>query len=177
LSSLNVYITNITIYRFGIVDDKNELVLFGTLNPSVRKRPPSECYICKWDTKQFSLVKIAAVGTDMLSVMAISDNGRFIALGTQDGSVKMYIAFNLQLVYSVDRVHNIFVTGLEFLPSCDESRRITGGHEASLISISVDNHIIIHHIPERASMSILTIITLFILTLLFVFVIMDFFNL
>ncbi|XP_054718747.1 prolactin regulatory element-binding protein-like [Uloborus diversus] len=163
--------------RFGLTENTNEFTLFTTLNPAVRKRPPAKSYICKWDTKQFSLQKMVSAGSDMLSVMAISDNGHFIGLGTQDGSVKMYIAFSLQLVYNIDRVHSIFVTGLEFLPSSDESRRITGGHEASLISISVDNHIIIHHIPMRGSMGMLSLITLFVLTLFFVFVVMDYFNL
>lgn len=85
--------------------------------------------------------------------------------------------FLFQLIYNVDNAHGIFVTCLNFLPSCEESRRITGGHESSLVSASVDNRIIIHHIPMRSSMGILTLITLFILTLFLVFVIMDYFNL
>lgn len=162
--------------RFGI-DEKNDSVLFGTLNPSVRKKPPSKCYICKWNTKNYGMEKISSTGTDMLSVMAVSNDGHFVGLGTQEGSVKIYIAFSLQLVYKADRVHNIFVTGLEFLPTSEESRRITGGHEASLISISVDNHINIHHIPLRATMGILPLTALLILMLFFIFVIMDFLNL
>lgn len=163
--------------RFGIVDSTTDLALYATLNPAVRSKPPSQCYICKWETNQFSQKKIVATGTDMFSAMAINDNGRFIGLGTQSGSVKIYIAFSLQQIYNVERVHGIFVTGLEFLPTLGESRRITGGHEASLVSISVDNHVNIHHIPMRPSMGILTLITLLILTLFIIFVIMDFFNL
>lgn len=163
--------------RFGIVDDKNDLSLFAILNPAVRSKPPSQCYVCKWETKNFVQKKIVAAGTDMFSAMAINDNGRFIGLGTQSGSVKIYIAFSLTQIYNVERVHGIFVTGLEFLPSQEESRRITGGHEASLVSISVDNHVNIHHIPERPTMGILTLVTLFILTLFMIFVIMDVLNL
>ncbi|GIY63313.1 prolactin regulatory element-binding protein [Caerostris darwini] len=163
--------------RFGIVEDKNDLALFATLNPARRTKPASQCYICKWDTKNYAQQKLVAAGTDVFSVMAVSDDGHFIGLGTQSGGVKIYIAFSLQQVYNVDHVHGIFVTGLEFLPTREESRRITGGHETSLVSISVDNHVIIHHIPMRPSMGILTLITLFILTLFMIFVIMDYFNL
>ncbi|KAG8182785.1 hypothetical protein JTE90_018658 [Oedothorax gibbosus] len=163
--------------RFGIVDDKNDLSLFATLNPAVRSKPPSQCYICKWETKSFVQKKIVAAGTDMFSAMAINDNGRFIGLGTQSGSVKIYIAFSLTQIYNVERVHGIFVTGLEFLPTQEESRRITGGNETSLVSISVDNHVNIHHIPERPTMGILTLVFLFILTLFSIFVIMDTLNL
>lgn len=163
--------------RFGFVDDKCDMALYATLNPAVRSKPPPQCYICKWETKEFSQKKIVAAGTDMFSALAINDNGRFIGLGTQSGSVKIYIAFSLQQIYNVDKVHGIFVTGLEFLPTRGESRRITGGHEASLVSISVDNHVNIHHIPVRPSMGILTLITLLILTLFSIFIIMDFFNL
>ncbi|XP_055941497.1 prolactin regulatory element-binding protein-like [Argiope bruennichi] len=162
--------------RFGIVEDKNDLALFATLNP-VPSKPSSQCYIAKWDTKNFDQQKIVAAGTDLFSAMAISDNGHFIGLGTQSGSVKIYIAFSLQQIYNIDKVHGIFVTGLEFLPTRDESRRITGGHETSLLSISIDNHVIIHHIPMRPSMGILTLITLFILTLFIIFVLMDYLNL
>ncbi|GFS65752.1 prolactin regulatory element-binding protein [Trichonephila inaurata madagascariensis] len=162
--------------RFGIVEDKNDLALFATLNPA-RTKPPSQCFICKWDTKHYAQQKLVSAGTDLFSAMAVSDDGHFIGLGTQSGSVKIYIAFSLQQIYNVDYVHGIFVTGLEFLPSREESRRITGGHETSLISISVDNHVIIHHIPMRPSMGILSLICLFILTLFTIFVIMDYFNL
>lgn len=163
--------------RFAKVEDTDNLTLFGAINPAARKNPPLQSYLCKWDTKKFSLEKIVSTGNDLLSAMAVSDNGHFLALGTQSGSVKIFIAFSLQNIYSFDCVHGIFVTSIHFLPTSEESRRITGGHEASLVSVSVDNHIILHHVPNRASMSFLTLITLFILTLFLVFVIMDFFNL
>ncbi|XP_015924539.1 guanine nucleotide-exchange factor SEC12 [Parasteatoda tepidariorum] len=163
--------------RFGIVEDKNDLALFATLNPRERSKPPMCSYICKWDTKEFLLQKIVSAGKDMLTTMAISDNGHFIGLGTLEGSVKIYIAFSLQKLYNVNHVHGIFVTGLEFLPTREETRRITGGQEASLISISVDNHIVIHHIPMKASIGYLTFIMLLIIFLFLVFVMMDYFNL
>lgn len=163
--------------RFGIVEDKNDLALFTTLNPAIRKKPLLKSYICKFETKTFSVDKFVSTGTDMLSAMAISNDGRFIGLGCQSGTVKMYIAFSLQMLYNVENIHGIFVTCVQFLPTSEESRRITGGHESSLISVSVDNRIIIHHIPMRPSMRFLTLVMLLILTLFLVFVIMDFFNL
>jgi hypothetical protein len=78
-----------------------------------------------------------------------SDDGRFVGLGTLEGSVDVYIAFSLQRVYHISQAHNIFVTGVEFLKSSVETQQLTGGNDAALVSVSVDNHIVLHQIPKR----------------------------
>lgn len=109
--------------------------------------------------------------------MCFSDDGRFIGLGTLTGTVEIYIAFSLQRLYHAEKAHNIFVTGLEFLKSCEESSRITGGQDTSLISISVDNHINIHHIPKQATMGLFGIIIMCVSVVIFVYILMDYLNL
>ncbi|EEC05401.1 conserved hypothetical protein, partial [Ixodes scapularis] len=133
--------------RFGIVEgDRSNHRLFTISNAAVRKKPPSPCYLVKWDARKFVPEKVQATGPDMLSSLAVSEDGRFVGVGHLSGAVEVYIAFSLQRLYRAEHAHNIFVTGLEFLKSCDETRRLAGNYDASLISISVDNHIVAHHI-------------------------------
>lgn len=52
-------------------------------------------------------------------------------------------------MYRVQQSHSIFVTGLEFLPTGEATQQLTGGHEATLLSVSADNQVQAHHIPQR----------------------------
>lgn len=89
------------------------------------------------------------------------------------GAVEIYIAFSLQKLYSMERAHNIFVTGVQFLSSSPETQLLTGGHDASLVSISVDNHIVVHHIPEQKRIGFFTVSLLFIIVMLLIYVLLD----
>ncbi|XP_064486397.1 prolactin regulatory element-binding protein-like [Ornithodoros turicata] len=164
--------------RFGVVEGKRENHrLFTISNPAVRKQHPPHTYLVKWDTRKFLPEKLQSTGTDMLSSLAISEDGRFVGVGKISGTVEVYIAFSLQRLYRAECAHNIFVTGLEFLKSCDETRRLTGNHDASLISISVDNHIVAHHIPFPATMGLMGLVLMFIGVLFLVYILMDFLGL
>ncbi|KAM7294323.1 prolactin regulatory element-binding protein [Ixodes scapularis] len=106
-----------------------------------------------------------------------SEDGRFVGVGHLSGAVEVYIAFSLQRLYRAEHAHNIFVTGLEFLKSCDETRRLAGNYDASLISISVDNHIVAHHIPFPATMGMMGLFAMFVGVLLMIYLLMDFLGL
>lgn len=105
--------------------------------------------------------------------MFYSDDGKFIGVGLLTGTVEIYNAFNLQKVYTMANSHKLFVTGVEFLNSSFESKMLTGDQEASLLSISVDNHIVVHHLPNQQNelgllgSSFLFVATLFLIYLLF----------
>ncbi|XP_076317658.1 guanine nucleotide-exchange factor SEC12 isoform X2 [Tachypleus tridentatus] len=164
--------------RYGIVEgNKSNFKLFTIVNPAPRKKPPLPCYLFKWNTSKYIVEKMVSTGTDMLSVMTVSDDGRFVGLGTLSGSVDIYISFSLMKLYHVENAHNIFVTGLEFLPSNEEAQRITGDQDTSLISISVDNHIIVHHVPKPRTMGIVGILLLFMAVMFFLYVFLDYMNL
>lgn len=164
--------------RFGIVEgDKSNYRLFTISNAAVRKKPPSRCYLTKWDMRRQVPEKIQAMGTDVLSSLAVSEDGRFLGIGHLSGAVEVYIAFSLQRLYRAEHAHNIFVTGLEFLKSCDETRRLAGNYDASLISISVDNHIVAHHIPYPATMGLAGVLVMFVGVILLVYLLMDFLGL
>ncbi|CAN8006225.1 unnamed protein product [Ixodes pacificus] len=164
--------------RFGIVEgDRSNHRLFTISNAAVRKKPPSPCYLVKWDARKFVPEKVQATGPDMLSSLAVSEDGRFVGVGHLSGAVEVYIAFSLQRLYRAEHAHNIFVTGLEFLKSCDETRRLAGNYDASLISISVDNHIVAHHIPFPATMGMMGLFAMFVGVLLMIYLLMDFLGL
>ncbi|CAG2166269.1 unnamed protein product [Oppiella nova] len=121
------------------------------MNPLVNQKPPKSSYICKWNTQTYKPEKMVSTGFESLSTMAVSEEGHYVGLGTLTGSVDVYIAFSLQRVYHLSAAHNIFVTGVEFLKSSVAAQQLTGGNDASLVSVSVDNHIVVHQIPKRGS--------------------------
>lgn len=49
--------------------------------------------------------------------------------------------------------HSIFVTGVEFMPSSEGARAVTGGQDFTLLSISADNTIKIHQVAPRGTTS------------------------
>lgn len=155
--------------RYSIVEgDENNSRLFVTLNTQSKL----DSYICKWFIKndQYLIEKIVATGDVPIFAMAIrygnffpfnhfifhfiqfSNDGRFLAIGKQTGDVDVYIAFSLQRCYHFVQAHNIFVTGIEFLSTSPATLELVGGNtEISLVSISVDNRIVLHKIPRRGN--------------------------
>lgn len=144
--------------------------LYTIHNPAVREKPPHHAFICKW-SKNFTIDSIASLGPIVASSMTISEDGNYIGIGTQDGGVDIYEASVLQRIYTAPRAHNIFVTGLEFLPVCSESKRLTGDSDCSLISISVDRRIVLHNINRRKSIGFFTFIFTYLLSLFCIYVI------
>lgn len=117
-----------------------------------------------------------------------------------NGTVDIYIAFSLQRLYHLPNAHSFFVTGVEFLKSAEETKRITGDQDVSLISVSVDNHISIHHVPKqginpniyieliivqlfinilfsKGTTGLVGIVVFFVIFLLLIYVLLDFINL
>jgi len=140
--------------RFGIVEsDKNNFRLYTLHNPMSSSRKPG--YIVKWNTTSYVPEKMTTIHGS-LSALAVSDDGRFLAVGSMEtGSVSMYISYNLNLLKTVEGAHHTFVTGLEFLPSGEAARAVSGNADASVVSISVDNQVKIHHVARRGTVSVM----------------------
>ena len=62
----------------------------------------------------------------------------------------IYIFISFQKLYSVREAHNIFVTGLDFLPSSKAKEEVTGDKDFTLLSISADNTIRVHQVAKRS---------------------------
>ena len=56
--------------------------------------------------------------------------------------------FHFQKLKRIEKAHSTFITGLEFLPTSEETDAIRGFTDASVVSISVDHQVCIHHIPR-----------------------------
>ncbi|KAH9636167.1 hypothetical protein HF086_007119 [Spodoptera exigua] len=105
--------------RFGLIEDKkNEYRMFTIANPLTRSGR-QRGLLQSWEP-QTGALRNSALANESLSALAVRDDGRFRVL-------------------HVKNAHNMFVTGLEFLPVRGYGPPITSRSEAALLSISVDN--------------------------------------
>lgn len=133
--------------RFRILEEDKSLNQLFLLSNAITGKEPS--YLQLWDTESGNIIKSVAY-KETLSALAVSDDGKFVAIGTMfSGSVDIYVAFSLRRALHVPGAHNMFVTGLEFLPTKLDGPAVTSNSEISVISISIDNRICIHSIPFR----------------------------
>jgi len=155
--------------RFAKVEgDPKKYKVFTIVNPVGASKPPS--YLQRWSTKAFT-IEAQVEHEGALSALAVSDNGNFVATGSMfDGTVEVYIAFNLQKIKRVEKSHSTFITGLEFLPCGEESDAVRGFSDASVVSISVDHQVCIHHIPRLRKISLTLAGSILFLLLLATFV-------
>ncbi|CAG2066950.1 unnamed protein product, partial [Timema podura] len=81
--------------RFALLEeDVHKSRLFSITNP-VGRLGKHKAYLQLWDPHEGSLKKMAPC-SESLSALAVSDNGKFVAVGTMfSGSVSIYIAFSL----------------------------------------------------------------------------------
>ncbi|XP_060665242.1 prolactin regulatory element-binding protein [Drosophila nasuta] len=136
--------------RYGTVEGhKDNYRLFTVTNP-LGKVGKQRGFVQQWDCKNGEL-RVAASVDESLSSLAVRDDGRFVAVGTMfSGSVSIYVAFSLQRVLHIPHAHSMFVTGLQFLPiTNEEGPPISSDTEAAVLSISVDNKVCIHSLPQR----------------------------
>lgn len=127
-------------------EEKSKIQLFMLSNAIIGK---NTSFLQMWDVNSGNIVK-AIPYKETLSALAVSDDGKFVAVGTMfSGSVDIYIAFSLRRALHVPGAHSMFVTGLEFLPTKLDGPTIASNTETAVVSISVDNKICIHSIPFR----------------------------
>lgn len=148
--------------------NKSRSRLFMLANPLRRSKMSS--YLQFWNPTDGSLVH-SWPSTESLSALAVSDDGRFVAIGTMfTGSVHVFISFSLQRVLHVPAAHSMFVTGLAFLPSTPASGGLSVDCvEAAVVSISVDNQVCIHSVQERGTMPAWMAVVLIIVVLFLTF--------
>ncbi|CAG0896197.1 unnamed protein product [Darwinula stevensoni] len=133
--------------RFAVIEGhKNKSFLITIHNPLGKPKEPA--YVVQWDHEDLKRKRAKAL-PEVLSALAVSSDGRFFAVGCMfSGSVEIFTTFNLQSVKKIENAHKSFITGLEFAPSKNDACSLTVLHDASLISISVDNQVKVHHIPK-----------------------------
>ncbi|XP_052255731.1 prolactin regulatory element-binding protein-like isoform X1 [Dreissena polymorpha] len=146
--------------RFGVRDGSLEKGhnLYTINIPVQRSSKPDPCFLAQWDGETFKPRLIMNAGTEVLSAMAVSPDGVYVGVGMMSGSVAVYISFSLQKLYYVKEAHNIFVTGLSFLPVSESVAAVSDAQDFSLLSISADNTVRLHQEPTRASYSAVVLI-------------------
>lgn len=129
-----------------VAEEKTRTDLFMLSNAVTAK---NRSFLQLWDAHTGAIVKSAPY-KETLSALAVSDDGKFVAVGTMfSGSVDIFVAFSLRKALHVSGAHSMFVTGLEFLPTSLDGPAIMSNTETAVVSISVDNRICIHSIPFR----------------------------
>jgi len=163
--------------KFGCVEgDLKKYKVYTISNPIGSSKAPS--FLHRWNTQSYTVEgAVQSFGT-AFSALAVSDNGNFVATGTMsEGIVDIYTSFNLTRVKRVRNSHSTFITGLEFLPSSDTSAVVRGFREASVVSISVDHQVCIHHVPELQTVSSVSAMILVVLVLLATFILSSYLGL
>ncbi|KAI5705327.1 hypothetical protein M8J76_009400 [Diaphorina citri] len=165
--------------RYGLVEDSPKRSrLFTLANPLVQNKRGIS-YVQQWDVDSGQL-RLAREMKESLSALAVRDDGRFVAVGTMfTGSVFVYIAFSLQPLLHVPSAHNMFITGLEFVPALPKAfdSTVTSVCEASVLSISVDNKVCLHSVPHRCTISVSFALLLVFVVVLLTFALLTFLGL
>lgn len=163
--------------KFGCVEgDVKKYKVYTISNPVGSSKVPAMLH--RWNTQSYTVEgQISSKGV-AYSALAVSDNGTFVGTGTMsEGLIDIYTAYNLHRIRRVKAAHSTFITGIEFLPTSEESAACRGLHEASLVSVSVDHQVCIHHVTTQATMSSLAAMFLVVLVLLATFLIASYLGL
>ncbi|KAF9263559.1 WD40 repeat-like protein [Marasmius fiardii PR-910] len=125
---------------------KNAEVLYTVVNtaPSrTRSKSTSrQGYICKWNTKNWTMEKSRKVGDRGLTCFSLSPDGRFIGYGSSDLSIGILDANTLATVATILKAHDFPPTTLVFNPT-----------SKLLASSSADNSIRVVRVPDQVGSS------------------------
>nr|XP_026690741.1 prolactin regulatory element-binding protein-like [Ciona intestinalis] len=157
--------------RFGLVPESPDKLRLFTTHVPIKRDPNNKvhCCITKWAKRRNSEGKetgnlepaiVQNTGHEAISALAVSDDGVFVGLGFMDGSVGIYISFNLQCAKHVKNVHSIFVTSLSFVKESPLSRVTMGDYDTAIVSVSADCTCQLTKLESRALFSIWLVILL-----------------
>lgn len=132
--------------RYGRVEDRaKEARLFTVSNPVAGSKNPG--IVVSWCGRKYTELRRQTL-PGVLSNLAVTDDGRYLATGTMDGDVIIMVAFSLQVLQRLNAAHSMFVTGVEWLPGGSRTSCIVRGFsDASLLTVSCDNSLQITHVP------------------------------
>ncbi|XP_023942971.1 prolactin regulatory element-binding protein [Bicyclus anynana] len=134
--------------KFGEIEDKAGAYRMFTIANPLARSGKQKGLLQLWEPTSGQLQRSVLIA-ESLSALAVRDDGRFVGVGTMfSGSVDIYIAFSLQRVLHVSGAHGMFVTGLQWVGAKGGAGgALQGRSEAALLSISVDNRLVVHTLP------------------------------
>ncbi|KAL0581991.1 hypothetical protein V5O48_000049 [Marasmius crinis-equi] len=106
------------------------------------KSSPRQGYVCKWDTKAWTVEKSRKVGDRGLTCFSISPDGKFLGYGSSDLSVGILDATTLASVSTILKAHDFPPTTIVFNTT---SKLLT--------SSSADNSLRVVRIPDHVASS------------------------
>ncbi|KAH9973057.1 quinon protein alcohol dehydrogenase-like superfamily [Lactifluus volemus] len=127
-------------FRVAKYHPHSSRVFYSVINTTpARGSKPSQrkAYLIRWDTDGWKVERMRKVGTKGLTVLDLSDNGKWIAYGSSDCSVGLLDAFTLAPLLSILKSHEFPPTVLKFNPT-----------SKLLVSGSADNTVRLIAIPE-----------------------------
>lgn len=148
--------------------DNNTTYLYTTQIPRRYTKDKSMNCLVKWCTKSWVPEKTVFIKKNTLSSLSASDSGRYVAVGTAEGSILVYISWNMMPLHAVDGIHDVFVTGMSFIP---ENKRLCEdmGQDAAILSCSIDNKCQVTLIPSRRQYSLTVFLIIFFFVIVAVF--------
>lgn len=149
----------------NVNQEKGYVLMMATISP----KGPSMLYRVS-NLESGTTNKISSrVSNDSIMAMAVSLDGKSVAIGTRSGSVHVLDARNLKQIYKINHAHQNSVTDLEFLPPKSESLELTNSQTLPLISVSLDRRIVLHR-PRKPSFKLyIQMIIILVLICLFAF--------
>ncbi|XP_057314490.1 prolactin regulatory element-binding protein-like [Hydractinia symbiolongicarpus] len=153
--------------RFVESKDSDRVYLFSTNIPrKYSKGNPVNCLV-KWNTNKWIPEQTVFI-KHTLSALNASGNGRYVGVGTADGSVLIYISWNMRHLKTISGVHDIFVTGLSFIPEnkelCESMKM-----DAGILSCSIDNKCQVTLVRSRMEFSFSVLFFFFVLVVMVIF--------
>ncbi|KAG0036383.1 hypothetical protein BGZ82_004289 [Podila clonocystis] len=117
--------------RFGRGPFAN--ILYTVVNGGATQKP----FVCMWDTANWSRIRTLTVGQKPITACAISSDGKLIAFGSSDMSVRVCSSKSLQVLMTVPKVHSLPMTCLSF-----------NGDASQLVTASVDGTCNVITVPK-----------------------------
>lgn len=102
------------------------------------------CKICIWNTNNLDDFRSIRIQVEGISSMAISQDSKYVGIGSKTGSVLIHNLSNGNSIYRIDNAHVGVVVSLKFLPSNQETLTLTNSKTCALLSVSLDKRLMIH---------------------------------
>lgn len=109
--------------------DSNKALLYA----AVRKRGIG--FVSAFDTASWKQVNSRKVQEDPISAFSISRDGRFLAIGSNEGDIAVVDAVTLSVCQKLKRAHMIFVTSMEFSPTGEALLSVSGDSSARITPV------------------------------------------
>ena len=133
--------------KFGrgpLLHSSSKHALYTLINgESVPGSKARRSYVAMWDVDTWTVKKIRTVSQRPATVLAVSPNGRLVAVGASDMTLSVYRASTLQFLCKADKVHDFPPTCLAFSPN---SRMLVSGSADSSVRVTVlPTHLLPRH--------------------------------